>query len=76
MLQVMRDEVAALQEQVDVVGGAALQVVGRGHECGVLGRAPVQLRRHFAPKFGDRLLDLVVDLPPLRGRVGLLVFVL
>lgn len=76
VFQVMRDKITALQEQVDVIRTATLQVVRRGDPCGVLGCTPVQLRSDFASQFCDCLLDLVVDLPPLRGRVGLFVFIL
>jgi hypothetical protein len=69
------DEVAALQQQVDIVGRSAFHAVRRVDPSRVFRRAPVQLRRHFAAQLFDGALDGFVGVAPVDAGVGCLFFV-
>lgn len=64
MLEVVGDEVAGLEEEVDVVGRPTFQVVGGCDPGRVLRSGPVQLRHDFAPQFGNRGANSLVDVGP------------
>lgn len=53
VVQIVRDEVAALQQEVDVVGATAFEGVGRADPGGVLGGGPVEFRDDGAAELVD-----------------------
>lgn len=63
VVQVVGNEVAAFEEEVNVVRGAALCIVCGGHEGCVFGCAPVQFRGDLA-EFFDRVLYLGMNICP------------
>ena len=65
LLEVVRNEVGALEKQVYVVRAGAFHTVGSGYPCCVFRRGPVQFRVNTAPKLRDRACDCGVDIRPL-----------
>src|ERR1700743_3709530 len=70
VLEIVRDEIARLEQQVGVVRGAALHVVGGGAPGRVLGARPVQFGQDLAAELVDRGGDAGVDVGPGLGGVG------
>jgi hypothetical protein len=68
-------EVAALQQQVDIVGCPTLHAVCGSYPSRIFGCTPIQLWRDFAAQFLDGAFDGFVSVAPIRARVWSLVLI-
>ena len=74
VLEVVSNEIARLQKQIDVVGGLTCHVVGGRDPGGVLWRRPIQLRHNFATEVLNGRGDGVVKVSPLCSGIRVVVF--